>query len=192
MNKSLKLLILVSVLLNMLLIGAIGGYTLKRWLDPAFPPPPPGHFMAGHPPHPATSAATVATPALDALPEASRQKLKEEMDALFKSHHSQWQEAKELRKELRNVLTSEEFDAEAYAEKMELMHELRGSIMQDFTNKVAALADGLSVDERRALAEMLRRPMKRHGCSAMKPGDVPAGPSPHEQGQEMPPPHPHP
>jgi uncharacterized membrane protein len=62
------------------------------------------------------------------------------------------------RQETIRILKTEPFDAAAYQQQVELAHTLRGQMAQRMADVVQTLARELPLEQREALAELLRRP----------------------------------
>ncbi len=132
MNNRLKVFLLVSVLLNMLLAGAVLGHFLHR------PPPP------------------------DRGEEVSRiikdPALKEQARKLFDRDGGKRGELRKAREATLDILTAEKFDAKAYINAMDKMHGMHESRRRNMAQEIAGIAEKLSREERVKLADILRRP----------------------------------
>ncbi len=134
-----KTLIVVSLLLNVLLIGIIVGHVSHRFGGK--------HFFRRY-----GSELTVKLP-------ADKEKL------FFETMKQVHMENKDIRKQIRetrekaiSILTAPEFDETAYQIEAEKLHELRGRMMQQLAAATKELATHFNQEERKALAKHLRRP----------------------------------
>lgn len=138
MSRKLKLLVMLSVALNLLLLGMVAGHWLK--------PPSKGHRFIHH---------TLAQLADQLPPEKSRM-VQEELQALREdkdNHRKQW---RARGKALRQVMTAPQFDAEAYRAELEQLRQMRVGMMQDMEETLVRIVSRLSLEEREKLAELLR------------------------------------
>lgn len=134
MTRYCRLLFVLSLLLNMLLLGVVGGHIMRRSFDA-----------------PAASAA----PALTNLPDDRAEALQQKLGAIMSSHKERRQAARDMRKSLIALLTADTFDAQAYRAEISAMQTMRHEAMNNFADDLTTLASGLSKEERIALAEML-------------------------------------
>jgi uncharacterized membrane protein len=139
MTRQHKLLIVLSLLLNVLFAGFIAGHEL-RMLPPASP---------GNPSE------------LSALP-ADRQ------EAVRKAVRSAFEQGKPARDDIhksfdamRRILSAEPFDEAAYDAQVKHLQSLRQTESTRMAAAVKSLAKGFSVQERAAMAAMLRHPPGR-------------------------------
>ncbi len=161
MSSPLRLPLILSLSVNLLLVGLAAGHFL---LGPPPPPPPPQHEQS-----------------LDAVEEVARQ-LPEEKAALLRDAmdrakldvEAQKKSMSKIRGRTTEVLSAEEFDPQAYQEAVEQLHELRGAMMQRMSEGTMEAAASLNRQERTLLAETFRR---YHGywkkCSAEEPKQPP-------------------
>lgn len=150
MTRKMKYLFVCSILLNLLLLGVMGGHAMKRMAH-------------------GVSYAEAMQETLNTLPLEKASHIKTRLEAMFQKHQESRQIARESRKEAIALLAAEQFDAAAYRQQVEKMHALRGETMQAFASDIATLAETLSQEERKALAEVLRHsPHKRRHCPEKK------------------------
>jgi len=139
MSKKMKTLMVVSLLLNVLLIGIIVGHVSHR-------------FGGKH--------------TLKRYGAELAMKLPEDKEKLFFETMKQVQmENREIRKQLRetrekaiSILTAPEFDETAYQIEVETLHELRGRMMNGLAEATKELGTHFNQEERNALAKHLKRP----------------------------------
>jgi uncharacterized membrane protein len=157
MSKTIKILILTSLVLNILLIGFIIGNVSHRLFRE--------NPLRRKPPELAVR-----------LPQ---EKEKLFFDTMKKVHV----ENRNIRKQIRNareriftILTAPQFDEASYDSEVKKLHELRGLMMQRLSNATKQLAKQLNQEERKGLAEYLRRPLQP--TRELRPPDN-AGPPSH-------------
>lgn len=149
MTRKIKVVFIASILLNVLLLGMVGGHMLKRW--------------SYHQDRQAQRAEL-----LQDLPKESAEKIEAMLDSMFRSHRGNHKQVKDLRQESIALLAAEPFDRNAYQQQMEQMHQLRGDRMRDFAKEIADMAEILPQNERKVLAELLRHPPHKRHCKSKK------------------------
>lgn len=149
MGRTIGILLALSLAANVFL----GGFVAGRIAGPNLPGFDQGRDKDGHRAH------RGGRPDLDGLSPAAREKLK----ASFQKHREEiagtFREGRALREEFISVLTAETFDrarAEAVAAKLEAFEEKRRESMPLIFIEVM---DGLPLEDRRAVAELLERRM---------------------------------
>ena len=137
MSRTVRLFILLSVVLNVVLIGFTAGrgcnrHEIKRG----------DHIIE----------------LLDrsSLPEARRAKLKEKLGAALPSAERK-KAKRQLREEAIAILEAEHFDAAAYRESMNKMLVERQRHKQRIVEVMVEIASELNQEERKALAKIFRR-----------------------------------
>jgi uncharacterized membrane protein len=138
MSKTIKILILGSVILNILLIGIIIGNVSKRFFREDSPGRTPAELTVKLPP---------------------------EKERLFSDTMGKVRlENREIRKQIRegrekifSILTAPQFDEAAYESETTKLHELRMLMMHQLSDTTKQLAKQLNQEERKALAEQLKR-----------------------------------
>lgn len=138
MNRKLKLLVLISVLLNVLLLGVVGGRALHHLRGPEMPPS--------------------MEQAIASLPQDKQAEFRQTMEALRLQQEAVREEVRRLREETLNVIKAERFDEEAYQQRMTRIQELKALQYQRMADATKDLARHWSKEERAALAQALRRP----------------------------------
>jgi uncharacterized membrane protein len=139
MNRKAKILIICSLLLNVLLVGTIIGHISYRLTERDF----------GRRHGPRLSAG---------LPEEKRKLLMDALEQVHRENRGIHGEIRETREKVISILTAAEFDEAAYRVEVEKVHELRGLMMKRLAEATTRLAKDFNPEERRALAEVLRRP----------------------------------
>lgn len=139
MNKKLKFLFLVSILLNVLLGGVLLG-ELPRRLDTSL------------------SRQEQMDNAVKELPEPIRSRFRNKMEQARKDAEPMRQQIQEARNEALRVFTAEPFDEAAYDRQVSKISELRLKLAKHMATNVKKAAKELSSEQRRALAETFKRP----------------------------------
>ncbi len=127
-------LIVGSLLLNLLLAGALLGH----WLYPRHAPPKPNAAM-------------------QALPEVQRESLEKRLRTLRMGFESEREQMRMARERSLALLAAEPFDAAAYRAQLQEGMNLRLERQRQMTDDLVALAQDLNPAERAAMAEALRR-----------------------------------
>lgn len=173
MNKKMKILVMGSILLNVLLVGIIIGNVSHRLSIEK--------FDRKHAPELAVK--------LSPDKEALFFETMEEVRAGSRDIHRQIEEARE---NALSILTAPEFDEAAYQVAVDRLHELRGILMQRLADATKQLAQQFNQEERRGLAEHLKRPPHPPDEKRLPHKEGPP-PPPHDQrlprhGERPPPP----
>ena len=137
MSKFFKLAIIVSLTLNVVLIGLL----LAEW---------PRRSDRGKRP------AERIRRDLEKLPEPLRARYREKMEPARQSGLRQ--KMRRERDEAMRIFAAEPFDEAAYDRQVKKIQELRLEMAQRMSDNVKELAQELSHEERKALAEILKRP----------------------------------
>ena len=160
MTKTIKLLILGSVVLNILLIGVIIGHVSYRlgWKESG----------RRHVPELAVK-----------LPADKEELFLQTMKGVHLENRNVLRQIRDTRERALSVLTAPEFDEAAYQNEVVKLHWLRGLMMQRLAGAAKELAKQFNQEERKALAEHLRRPPRPPlGARSMHDG----GPPPYHEG----------
>ncbi len=136
MNKKLRLAFLVSIILNVLLAGIILGALPQR-------------FYGGR------SRETFVN-AIDKLPEPARTRFRNNLEAFRKSPLRQ--EMTSARNEAIRLLATDPFDEAAYDRAVNRVNELRLQMSKRASDDVKAIIKDLPADQRKAVADILKRP----------------------------------
>jgi uncharacterized membrane protein len=139
MSKKMKVLTIGSLLLNVFLVGVIIGdmsHRLRR--QP---------YFGRH----ARELASI-------LPEDKAGFILETVEKVHLNNRDVHKQIREARKRAMRILTAHNFDKAAYQIQVEKLHELRGLMMQRLADATIELARQFDQEERRALAQYLRRP----------------------------------
>jgi uncharacterized membrane protein len=138
MSKTIKILLLSSLVLNILLIGFILGTVSQRFFRE--------DFLRRQPPE------------IDVKIPPEKEKLfSETMEQVRKENRTVRRQMRETRQRIFSILTAPEFDEASYQAESEKLQELRGHMMRGLSNTTKKLARQMNQEERKALAEYLRR-----------------------------------
>ncbi len=136
MNRKLRIAFLVSIIVNVLLAGVILGALPHRFYSPR-------------------SRETFLS-AVDKLPEPARTRFRNNLEAFRKSPLRQ--QLTDARNEAIRLLAVEPFNEAAYDRAVEKVNELRLQMSRRASDDVKAIIKDLPVDQRKAVAELLKRP----------------------------------
>jgi len=139
MSRKIKILVLGSLLLNVLLIGVSLGHVSHRLGNDRFNRRPVPEFVAQ-------------------LPEDKEKLFFETMERVRSENRDIYRQIKEARERSISILTAPEFDEDAYQAEIGKLHELYGLMKQRLANATIGLAKQFNQEERKALANYLRRP----------------------------------
>jgi uncharacterized membrane protein len=136
MNRKLRIAFLASLILNVLLAGVILGALPQRFYGLRSREP----FVN----------------AIDKLPEPARTRFRNNLDAFRKSPLRQ--QLTNARNEAIRLLAIEPFNEAAYDRAVEKVNELRLQMSKRASDDVKAIIKDLPLDQRKAVAEVLKRP----------------------------------
>jgi len=139
MNKKLQFAFLVSLLVNVLLVGVLLGQLPER-VDRG------------------SSRGQRMEEAIAELPEPLQARFCEKMEPLREDRESLRNQIQEARDEAIRLLVTEPFDEAAYDRQVNKIHELRGLRAKRMAEVVKAVAKDSPLEQREMLAEMLKRP----------------------------------
>jgi len=167
MSKRLKIILFISIIVNVMLIGVVIGHFSTRFLAKK-------HFKDHFP--------EISTE----LPAEKQEMLMDAMMKLHKESRSTKRKIRRVRKQIVEILTAPEFDEKLYDEKVEELHNLHGEMAKGLSEVTKKLAFKFTPSERRVLAEVLKRKPHRR-----RPHDRPDRPfRRHPQDQDRPRGHP--
>lgn len=133
MSKTLKIIFTVSIILNVLLSGAVGGVIYKEWRY-----------------HPWHEIKKELSPEAKNLVARSFQQGRREAGPSIR-------EAMSDRRELVKILEAKEFDAEKFQAKAEELQKIQGKLTDIKIEATLELARELSYEDRKKLAENIAR-----------------------------------
>jgi uncharacterized membrane protein len=140
MTKTVKLAFLASLVLNLLLLGVIVGQ-LPRGLAVT----------------PSTRQQRMEE-ALKKVPEPSQSRFREKFAQIRAAADPLRQQIDAARDETLRLLSADPFDESAYDKQVSKIEELRGEMFKRMGQSMKQTARELSTEERRLLADLLRRP----------------------------------
>ena len=143
MSKTVKIAIILSVVLNILLIGFILGNVSHRFFIPNSFHEKPQDISVN-------------------LPPDKKELFLNTMQKIRSENRAVKQQIRDARRKIFSILTSPQFDEDLYTSETEKLHLLRGLMMKRFSNAAKELAKQLNQEERKALAEHLRRSPRHH------------------------------
>ena len=139
MSKPLKLAFLASLVLNIILIGVILGHLPRNWQG-------------------AASRQERVEQALRALPEPAQSHIREKLAHIRAADDPLQPQMDAARAEAVRLLAAEPFDEAAYNRQISTIDEVREQMFKLTGQAIRRAAKELSPDERRMLADVLRRP----------------------------------
>jgi uncharacterized membrane protein len=140
MTKAIKLAFLASLVFNLLLLGVILGQ-VPRGLE-ATPP----------------TRQSRMEEALKKVPEPTQSRFREKFAQIRAVNDPLRQQIDEARAETLRLLAAERFDETAYDRQVSKIEELRGEMFKRMGQDFKQTAKEFSPEERRMLADVLRRP----------------------------------
>jgi len=135
MSKHMKLFFTVSIVLNLVLLGMMGGGALHA------------HYEAEQ----------KFDRKFGGLPEDVKLKLKESFDEFREDIHASKEEAKAARQQLKDSMNGETFDEDLYDAASDKLNRLRYEMMQHKADRTKAILQDLPADQRRQLLGYLLR-----------------------------------
>lgn len=138
MSKKLRLLILVSVMLNVVFIGMFIGKLSRKGAP---------EWQAYHAEH--------LTQLVQLLPEDKRVVFADRIAQMHEQNVVLFPQMQALRKESMAILVAEEFDPVAYATKVEQLQSVRGQMKSGMGLFVRDIAQELNQEQRKELAKIL-------------------------------------
>jgi uncharacterized membrane protein len=139
MSKKMKVLMIASLLLNVLLVGVIIGDMSHRLRREDF-------------------SGRRARELSSKLPEDKAALFVETVEKVHLNNRDVRQQIRAARQKAMKILAGPKFDEVAYQIQVEKLHELRGLMRRRLADATIELARQFDQQERRALAEHLRRP----------------------------------
>lgn len=159
--SGLKKLLIVSVVINVIALGVIGGHAIKRGFD-------------GPPPHKMMHAV------IGSLPDAKQELARAEYKKAMKENRASMKEEAKARKAYFDVLRAKKFDEDKLEEAGARLHALRGAMVSRMQDATKAIVKDLTFEERVQLADGLERMMQeRFGKRSRPPHGDTRGPEGH-------------
>jgi len=137
MSKKIKILIACSLILNILLIGLVMGNVSHRFFE--------GDSLKRKQPELSLK-----------LSSEKEQLFLDTMRKVRQENRDTHVQMKEIREKIFAILVAPEFNENAYESEVKKLHEMRGLMMQQYSNATKELAKQFSQEEREALAEYLK------------------------------------
>ena len=94
------------------------------------------------------------------MPKDKAELLLETVERVHVNNRDAYEQIREARKRAMKILAAPEFDEAAYRVQVEKLHELRGLMKGRLANATIELARQFSQEDRRALAQHLRRALR--------------------------------
>ncbi|MBF0275448.1 MAG: periplasmic heavy metal sensor [Nitrospinae bacterium] len=138
MTKSLKLIIALSLLLNLMLAGIIVGFFTQRVI-----------------PHNALDRDEFLNSVN--LPEEKKKFFLNVMQSNRKEHMELRERVKEGREKLLDILSAKVFDEIAFENQAKEFQKLRGSLTDGFTDTMRSIGKEFTAEERKVVVEHLRK-----------------------------------
>lgn len=155
MNQNIRRLLFVSLMLNLLCFGVIGGYFLRVFM------PPHPRFQAMH-------------------KELSQILPKEKLDAFEKSMQRNFEKNRDIlpkleaaHNKIEHIMTAPTFDKEAFRTQLKELDTLHASTFKGMGQSLLELLPTLTLEERRKLAAHLKKNRPPMGPGRMLPGKMP-------------------
>jgi len=139
MNAKLKFAFLASLLVNVFLVGILLGELPHRFDEKL-------------------SREERMEKAIEKLPEPLRARFRGKLEHMREGNEQLRDQIQEAREEAIRILTAEPFEETTYDRQVNKIHELYGQRSQRMAGVVKEVAKDLSPEQRRVLAEVLKRP----------------------------------
>lgn len=152
MNKKIKTVCTLSVLLNVFLVGlVIGGFSrdFNQAFDQGISRETNKDFS--HEEKIKSRAETELNEFADMLPESERQDFKKSFKKLSDNNEQIRQQIRSIRRDIAIIFNTEPFDEELFHEKTRQMHDLRGKQMHESSEVIAKVAAQMSLEQRKRL-----------------------------------------
>ncbi len=143
MSKKIKTVLTVSIILNVLLLGVLIGMSADDYKDHR-------------------NKRAEFRSAVDKLPAEKSKLVKKTMRGLHKETRKIRNEVKKTRKNINKIISAPEFDESAYDKEIENLQRLQSEIMLKFGKVTKELAVQLEQDERKVIAELLKKRTFKH------------------------------
>lgn len=142
MNNKMKGLLVGSLLLNILLIGIIGGNFAQNYSKPR-------------------GAEIVEAVRKSSIPAEDRAALQRKVEAFFESDDAARLDARQRREDALTMLEASAFDKEVYLQKVKENFALRNQERVKMAETIADIAEQMNQAERKELAQILRDPQRK-------------------------------
>jgi uncharacterized membrane protein len=139
MNRTLKTALLISLIANVLLVGVLFGALPRHFGDRRSYR---DRFRAD----------------IEKLPEPARTRLRDSLDRAHKADEPAIAEIGRARDDALRIVAADPFDEAAYDRQVEKIGELRRALFKRMSDSFKEAVKGLPVDQRRAVADIFKRP----------------------------------
>jgi len=143
MSNKIKIILTVSIILNVLLVGVLIGLYADDFKE---------HKKMRADMH----------RSLDKLPDEKAKLVKKTMRGLHKETKKTRKHVRKTRENINNIISAPVFDESAYDKEIENLQRLQSEIMVKFGNATKELAVQLEQEEREIVAELLKKRTFKH------------------------------
>ena len=154
MSRNIKILLTVSIVLNVLLLGILIGLFSDDFRD---------HKKMRADMH----------RSIDKLPKDKAKLVNKAMRSLHKETRKTRKQVKKTRNNINEILSAPVFDENAYNTEIENLQKLQSEIMEKFSSVTKDLALQLEQDERKVIAELLKKRTFKHRKHGSEHGEKP-------------------
>lgn len=139
MNRTLKTVFLVSLMVNVLLLGVLFGALPRSYGE-------------------RQSFRERFKAEIEKLPEPARTRLRDSIAERRKADKPTLEEIGRARDDALRIVASNPFDEAAYDRQVEKIAELRRALFKNMSNNFKAVVKDLPVEQRKAVADIFKRP----------------------------------
>jgi len=143
MSRNIKIVLTASIILNVLFLGILIGL-----------------FSDDFKKH--KNMRSQMHSSIDKLPKEKAKLVKKTMRSLHKETKKTRKQVRKTRKNINNIISAPEFDESAYDAEIKNLQELQAEIMKKFGKVTKELALQLEQDERKVIAELLKKRTFKH------------------------------
>jgi uncharacterized membrane protein len=139
MNRTLKVVFLISLIANVLLVGVLFGALPRRFGE--------RHDFRDR-----------LRSDVEKLPEPARARLRENIEQRRKTDEPALAEIRRAREEALRIIAAEPFDEAAYDRQVDRISELRRALFKRMSDQMKETIKALPPDQRKAVADLFKRP----------------------------------
>ncbi|HTM10610.1 MAG TPA: periplasmic heavy metal sensor [Verrucomicrobiae bacterium] len=139
MNRTVKIVFVLSLIANVLLIGVLAGALPHRFGARA-------------------SFRDRFRTDIEKLPEPARSRLRDNIERIHRADAPLLAEIERARSEALRIISADPFDEAAYDRQVQKISELRGAMFKRMSDNMKQTIKGLPVEQRKTVAEIFRRP----------------------------------
>jgi len=154
MSNKIKIFLTVSIILNVLLVGVLIGMSADDIKE---------HRKMRADMH----------RSINTLPEEKAKLVKQTMRGLHKETRKTRKQVRNTREKINEIISAPEFDVSGYDAEINSLKELQAQIMDKFSEATKELALQLEQDERKVVAELLKKRTFKHRRHRGKWGENP-------------------